>query len=177
MWCTMHARVYSWILICDFRIPGSERGVCSVCMSVCVSGVFCVQGCVCACAFCHLCRRAFAHCKVMRNLVGCYITPGWLAPFAFSGTNRKTPAPHSPPQLHQVNARRIPSRACRRPSTSLSSHSLASIAAAACVLSPLTPPRNSNSPLTPRSRSAPLSWAHLGYTRLAQPPSPVRPAP
>ena len=25
MWCTMHARVYSWILICDFRIPGGAR--------------------------------------------------------------------------------------------------------------------------------------------------------
>ena len=40
-----------------------------------LGGVVCVPGCVCACAFCHLGRRAFAHCKVMFNLVGCYITP------------------------------------------------------------------------------------------------------
>ena len=73
MWCTMHARVYSWILICDFRIPGSERGVCSVCKSVCVvSGVFCLPGCVCACAFWNGPSRLRAF-QGDANLVGCYI--------------------------------------------------------------------------------------------------------
>ena len=98
---------------------------------------------------------------LLQSVAGC----GWHRSLSLAPTERHRRLTRL--LTSKVNARRIPSRACRRPSTSLSSHSLASIAAAACVLSPLTPPRNSNSQLTPRSRSAPLSWAHLGYTRLA----------